>query len=158
MDAATLGGCIVDAYEESNPPCTTLSAIDLTQMGSANTGLVGALETFADRMLKFATQDDWSAVRTARDNSRNYAGAGYIDLGDFAARVAAANVSASIKSAANAILTALDSAVIQAFSGNDIGNGLSIYIPSWGISGDYDNTLDFVADTQWEDFLEELIS
>jgi len=154
MDAAALAGHVIDAYEQRYG-LYTLSAVDVSQAEP----LAAALDDFADLMLTSASASDWSAVQAARDASQGYAYDTFRDLDDFMGRVEIAAVDPAIAAAAGDTRAALATAVLDAYAGGMVGTGLSIYLPGVGdgLSSTYNDDLDFVADTQWENFLAELI-
>jgi ELWxxDGT repeat protein len=163
MDARALAGRMLDAYQaryDSSGDCT-LSAVDLTQLGEATSGLAGSLDAFAATMLSTATAADWTAVQIARDASQAWSYSTFRDLGDFVERVSAASVSASIAAAADDVIAALDAAVIRAYDGSSVySTGVAVYLPGVGesIVSLYNSAnLQFVADTRWEDFLAHML-
>jgi ELWxxDGT repeat protein len=163
LDARALAGRMLDAYQaryDSEGDCT-LAAVDLTQLGSATTGLAGALDDFAATMLGAATAADWTAVQEARNAAQAWSTTTFRDLGDFMQRVSTASVSSAIAAAAENVLGALDETVIRAYDGPSVAStGLSIYVPAVGgsIGSLYSATnLQFVADTRWDDFLGQML-
>ena len=137
MTAQTLGNNIVGAYAAFYGPAgtETLSSIDLAQLGSATTGLVGALERFSNWMLDFGSPIDWAALTAARDASQKFGVPGthpFRDLGDIMTRFQASfGVNPLIAHAAGQVLTALDAAVLRNYAGSGTtANGLSIYYPA----------------------------
>ena len=158
MDAATLGGHIVDAFEQryDYSEDSTLSAIDLTQLASSQSQFIAGINQFADWMLTSATAADWNAVNNASSSARRWDEPNYIDLGDFVSRVAQSAVSTPLAAAADNILDSLDNVVLHNYCGQYApSTGISVYLPrSYGyISPTYNDGLDFVADTQWDEFV-----
>jgi Ca2+-binding RTX toxin-like protein len=167
MDGETLAGHIIDAFAAHYGDDQTLSAVDLGQIGS-NADLAGKLDAFATLMLDSATSDDWKAVLAAHDDTRDFpdAGSSYqsYDLGQWMDKVLAdTTVSAPVASAAQAVKTALETAVLDRYPDSgamaDTAQGLSVYAPFAELNPKYDPSLpegaqlDFVADTRWEEFV-----
>lgn len=163
--ANQLGSQLVDAYQstyDSTNHGLTMSAIDLSQIGGAQGGLVGSLGNFAALMLTSANSDDWTAVLKAHDNLHELGSdqRSYYDIGAWMAAVAAdGSVSPGVASAADAVIAALQAAVIKSYSGTGVdAEGLAVYAPFAQLDSNYDpehlgNQLDFVADTRWEEFV-----
>ena len=164
MDAKTLAGHIVDAYQTRYGAASgeTLSAVDLSRIGSGSSGLAGALNGFATYMLDSATGDDWSAVRDAHDASQAFGQQWkddfhYYDVGDWMTRVAAASVTPAVAAAARDVNTALQQSVFKEYHGSGVtAYGLSIYAPFAKLHPNYTDDIAFVADTRWEEFVSAL--
>jgi len=189
IDGATLGRAIVDTYIQQDERilddnarmdmvgrrgasarqvvqklrgAATLSAVDL----AAFTDLMNALNDFA-YVLQGANQ---KAVAKARAYAQSYTSVfgrntrpSYIDLGNFVRLVQREVRDARVQEAGNAVLTALDQAVIAETHGpNKPGsNGISIYFPDSRLyfnrvagAASYVATADrFARNSLWDDFM-----
>ena len=169
MTSAALGKDIVSKYGTywGNEVSSTISAIDLTKVGGLPTQLVGAIDQFDTAMLISATSTDWNDVMTARSDAQVYDQSewpyrDFVDLGSFMNHVQSSGVNINIATAARAVQAALKSAVISDFASSDLQagtNGLTIYMPESLYYYDYfdpgyNSSLDFVADSNWMQFLD----
>lgn len=140
----------------------TLAAIDL----SALPDLMAALDNFAFAM----SGADQEAVAESRSYAQSYESVfgddvppSYIDLVNFAMLVREQTDDAEVTGAADALVEAVESAVIREKHGpNKPGsNGLSIYFPNSGLFARWDSGYDsysvtanrFVGESLWDDFL-----
>ena len=163
MDAEALAGHIIDAFQARYDYSgdSTLSSVDLTRIVNPSTGLVAYLNQFAAWMADSATAGDWDAVQAASGQARRWDQPACIDLGDFISRVSQASISTELSAITNSLLTSLDSVVLQNYCGTYASStGLSIYLPqlSGYISSVYNDSLDFLADTRWDDFVSMFMS
>ena len=159
LDAQQLGTAIVQSYGNFYQNRNTLSAINLapTAFGALRT----AINTFATATSS-ATSADWTAIINARNSSPVHDNSlrNDRDLGVFFTLVGRNASSQSIKTAATAVVTALQSTVISRTSTGSF-SGLGIYLPAPGTSipSSYSSTnLSFLADTEWDAFVARLAS
>lgn len=159
LDAQQLGTAIVQSYGNFYQNRNTLSAINLapTAFGALRT----AINTFATATSS-ATSADWTAIINARNSSPVHHNSlrNDRDLGVFFTLVRNNASSQSIKDAAAAVVTALQSTVISRTSTGSF-SGLGIYLPAPGTSipSSYSSTnLNFLADTEWDTFVGRLAS
>jgi len=135
-------------------PMHTLSVIDL----SAIPDLVSAVDTWAVAMI-VNMPDEWDTIGESRYEVESYPqrkGADFVDLYDLAWLVWYETTDASTESAAEAVMDALDAAVINSVNGSDhpYSNGLTIYFPEETIEEGYTD-VNFAAETDWDEFLQE---
>jgi hypothetical protein len=135
----------------------TMSAVDLSQYG-----LASVVSDFA-QALTAGVSTYHAEIESARDACQKFELDSYIDLYHFAYLIDQNIADATIQTAAQAVMAAVNNAVIAEAheSGGGIGlddaHGISIYFPaSEGDSG-YSNynssNLQFVADKGWDEFL-----
>ncbi|MBN2294566.1 MAG: pre-peptidase C-terminal domain-containing protein [Pirellulales bacterium] len=158
MSAEILAGHIIDAFGDRYDADgdSTLSAIDLARMVSVDSPFISGINQFSDWMTTSATTDDWDAVDNASDTAKRWSEPNYIDLGDFITRIGQSDISPELSAIVDQLLDALDSVVLENYGGISAPNtGLSIYLPQlFGyVSSGYNEDLDFVADTHWDDFI-----
>nr|CRH05347.1 protein of unknown function [Candidatus Magnetococcus massalia] len=154
MDAASLGGAIVDSYGAFYGD-QTLSAIDL----SGQDNLVSSINSFYSAVADNATNSDWQVMAQARDNATNYHYDAYRDLGGFMDGVAN-GTAGEISQTAQAVSSALSAMVIDQVDVSG-ASGLSIYLPDpdESVRDDYrDENFQFVADSNWDDFLQLFVT
>ncbi len=135
-------------------PMHTLSVIDL----SAIPDLVSAVDAWAGAMIA-NMPDEWDAIGESRYEVESYPqgeGADFVDLYDLAWLVWYETTDASTESTADAVMDALDAAVIYSVngSGHPYSNGLTIYFPEEVIEDRYTD-VNFAAETNWDEFLQE---
>ncbi len=141
---------------------STLSAIDLSKVSALNASL---------NHLSFLFQQAKSqALASARTYSQSYTNifgsdvpASYIDLGNFLQLVKQKSGNATINQAADAVMAAIDTAVIAEKHGAKLpgSTGIAIYFPNselygYSIGGarSYTGTANrFAAESLWDDFL-----
>jgi hypothetical protein len=162
MSAVDLGRTIVSKFGAANGAGsdTTISSILTSQLSP----LATAIDTFANTSLSTATASDWTALRSARNAAQAYDppswGEHFRDLAEFMFSVWTGSANATIRAAAENVLTALGAAVDANYHGSAVrGNGLSIELPALGaeIHPDYNAAnVSFVAETHWKDFLVRL--
>jgi hypothetical protein len=184
IDGKGLAQVLVGSYKttyDRMDPSTTLSAIDLSQMGSIATTVDAFARVLSTNMDRFKAE-----IAAARADVRNYApsytSGGYpmfqhVDLAYFAERVEARIADPAIRSAAAAVRSAIrnTSVVISAYAGTQrrtpttsFGSfGMAIYFPASRASyladpygGGYLQTntfyaVAFVKDHLWDEFLHE---
>lgn len=164
MNAIDLGTAIVNRYGQhyssvNNTIQETLSAINLTSLRSSNpNNLSTAISQFATTIMNSATSNDLSQLSTHRTNATSFdQNPNYRDLGNLLSNVISdTSITESIRTAAQTTLNAYRSMIIQNYSVNQRGTGLSIYFSASGYnpSSSYTSSnLAFAADTQWDDFL-----
>jgi hypothetical protein len=129
----------------------TLSVIDL----SAIPDLVSAVDDWAVAMIA-NMPDEWDVIGKSRRKVESYPqGDGYfVDLHDLAWLVGNETGNASTESAAEAVMDALDAAVIYSVNGpgHPYSNGLTIYFPEKTIEDGYTD-VSFTSATNWDEFL-----
>jgi hypothetical protein len=158
--AAQLATDVVDQFRICYGGAETLSAIDLSVVGAdCPSGLAAAVSNLASAIMSDATTDDYRALATHRDAAPYYADHDFRDLGTFLTSVANdADLTRSIRDAADTASSAYKSAILQNHSGaSDGATGLSIYFPAAACSPDpeYASTvIAFANDTRWDEFLE----
>ncbi|KKL79084.1 hypothetical protein LCGC14_2018380, partial [marine sediment metagenome] len=141
---------------ETNSSLVTMSASDT----SSSAGLISSIKTFVDAVLANATQSEWDAIFEARDAAPAFAYPELRDLGGFMTAVAQYVSQADISAAATAVLTALDTTVVQNYSSFHAGGtGLSVYLPDVGdtVFNRYER-LGFAEDTGWDNFVTTLVA
>ena len=167
-----LAGTIVTEYVDSYPPPydkgITQSAVDISKL----INLVDKINTFTSK----ATAE-WSVLKTARLNSRQYHPPGYpvfwgVDLGDFADKVYNTVTTADIKAAALDLNNAINDFVIKERHSSDMTgtHGIAIYFPPDKDTFNNDpqhtgyeesNTympVDFVLFETWDNWLKDFYS
>ncbi len=159
MTPAQLGTQIVNDYISSYSPTwgITQSAVTLDLVDE----LVTAIDSFAQAMT--GATDDWGAIGTARSQAQEYYYDYYIDLCHFAHLVYQdASISQAVRDAASVVMIAVDNAVIAEGHTASLANshGLSIYYPETATDyfSDYETSVLFTTDTQWDDFLSAILS
>lgn len=160
MDAQQLGACIVNTYGAFYHGSQTMAATRTDAYG----GLADSLTNFADAVIANAQPSDWSAIDSARDAAAFFSTGSSRDLRTFMAGVAQTGVSAPIHESAQAVMSAIDAAVIANASGVDDGaTGFSIFLPRLGsgareMEGYTSEAYSLLADTQWREFLDAFVS
>jgi len=159
MTPSALATQIVNDYISSYS-----TSLGITQ-SAANLGLVDELATavnsFAQAMIN--ASGDWSKIQTARGQAREYYYVYYIDLYHFA-QLVNQNVSISqpVRDAASSVMTVVNNAIIAEGHTASLANshGLSIYYPETvgDYFSDYETSVLFTTDTQWDEFLEAIFS
>lgn len=147
-------------YYSGTGDSTTYSALALSSVPSFNR-LMGAFTTFAAALNR--TSDLAGAVQ-AWLNTTYFGYAENRDLYDFAAKVMIYGNDASVKDAAAALRTALESAVVtHRETGAHVGKayGVAILIPNGATWADYSAAnqypmLELASATQWDEFLDKL--
>ncbi len=161
MDAASLGALIADRYYQSygTGQWVTQSATDLSALVAPG-GLADSVSDLAATIMSTANASDYTALQGHRYDSAWYLDGWdpyFIDLGDFLTGLAGdATITSTIRSAAATALTAYNSTIITSYADPGWGTGLSIYFQDPGVSPDWaynGSTIDFPADTQWDEFL-----
>ncbi|MEW6606448.1 MAG: clostripain-related cysteine peptidase [bacterium] len=150
MDAAMLGSITVREYINSYPadPYVTLSAVNTT---AALDNLATAVSNLADAMVACG---EWTNIKAARSAAEDF-GTG-VDLYDFAEEIYYQVTDPTVQSAAIAVGSAINNAVIAEahHSGHPGAHGLVIYFPTSGPSASYLST-NFANNTTWDEFLAE---
>lgn len=129
------------------------AVIDTSQLA----GLTTAIDGFARALIATAGTAP-AALATARDGAEHYAYTDYKDLRSFATRVQTAVPTGAMKTAVNAVTTALAKAVIAEYHSADHpgASGLSIYLPYQPVflrNQTAYRALAFPQQTQWPDWL-----
>jgi hypothetical protein len=158
VNAEELGAQIVDAYGEAYNNRQTLSAIRTGEGGALLDALKEAINGLTSALLADPSAENLDAITKARYASKAFYNGYNLDLGQFMDNIANSAASDAIKTAAAAVRTALDAVVIDRV--DSLGaNGLSIYVPQAN-SNQFDyyvaNNFKFVADSQWNGFIEGL--
>ena len=152
MTAATLGTKIAQAFVAI--PDSTLSALDLSKISN----LATKVDALAINLISAGGTSN-SKIYNAFYDTLYFYDYDYVDLYDFANNLIAQNVNTNINSAAAALKTAQDAAVIyhgHGFPQYAAEHGISIYFPDPNYSS-YDSAygdLDFAIDTHWDEFIE----
>ena len=159
QSATALASTMVDLYGTYYAgQDVTLSAVNLANVATPNTGVEAAVSNFASAVLANANGLDYTRLQVPYNNTMYY---GFLpefrDLGTFLGGVAGDNsITAAIRNAAQTALTAYNGSIIRNYSSAyEAGTGMSIYFQEAQTPpGDYPNSgLAFVADTQWDEFL-----
>ena len=133
------------------------SAVDLRV---PYTTLNTAVNDFADLLIQEAGVY-LTEIESARSNTQEFSNPNYIDLYDFAYQVEQTVANTAIDAAANAVMTAVNNAVIQEQHGASWtdANGISIYFPE--LEENYDESyagseglLHFTANNHWDEWIE----
>ncbi len=158
MTASQLATRIVNDYISSYSP-----TLGITQ-SAANLGLVDELATAINSFAQAMTgaTGDWNAIKTARGLAQEYYYSYYIDLYHFAQLVNQnTSISQAVRNAASSVMTAVNNAVIAEGHTSSVANshGLSIYYPETvsDYFSDYETSLLFTTDTQWDEFLNAIL-
>lgn len=168
MTAAQLGSSIVTRYGQAYPAGNeTFSAINLLALRSSNaSSLTNALNTFASTALTSATISDLTVLDSLRDYFANDFGdatyRGSEDLCDvgnlFSNLVNRLDISAAVRTAAQSVLTAYSSTILQNYSATPgRSTGLSLYFSDRSATPKLNYTsrlYGFLASTQWDEFLQ----
>ena len=136
-------------------PIHTLSVIDL----SAIPDLVSVVDAWAGAMIA-DMPDEWGVIGASRYYVESYSqwdDANFVDLYDLAYLVWHETTNPSTESAAEAVMDALDVAVICSVNGTSrpYSNGLTIYFPEDGADEEPYPYADvnFASETDWDEFL-----
>ncbi|HEY9641376.1 MAG TPA: clostripain-related cysteine peptidase, partial [Coleofasciculaceae cyanobacterium] len=171
MNAVQLGNSIVGRYAQTYPTGNeTLSATNLLALRSSNAGsLTNAISNFATTLMSgVATSQDLNQLDAWRDRYANDFGAedgvdatNFCDVGKlFTGFASSLGVSTVLRTAAQAVLDAYSSAILQNYSAAPgRSTGLSLYFSDRGMAPDFSynsSTSSFVSNTQWGQFLNEL--
>ncbi len=165
-----LAGTIVTEYINSYSPNAgvTQSAVEISELAN----LVDKINTFTAK-----ATTEWSVLKTARLNSRQYHPPGYavfwgVDLGDFADKVYNTVTTADIKAAALDLKNAVNDFVVKEGHGTNMAgsNGIAIYFPpdKNAFNNDPQHTgyeqsntfmpVDFVLSEKWDEWLKDFYS
>jgi hypothetical protein len=157
MTTTQLGSAMVNSYQAyyGTTPTTTLSAINLREMGN----LTQTLNQFAQTFMATSTMSDRRALeshRLAATSFENY-DADDRDLGRLMQGILGdLTLSAAIRTAAQAVLTAYNTVVVQNYSQiAGYGTGLAIDLQARGTasSSNYGTwSSAFAANTSWDEF------
>ena len=171
--AAQFGSTIATSYQQTYPTGdVTFSTVNLAALRSSNpTSLTNALNTFASTARNASSRDlnvldqtrDSIAGDFGKDDQSSVADpsvADFCDVGKlFSSLVSRSDVSSALQTAAQAVLTAYSSTILQNFSAvPSRSTGLSIYFSDRGTapSPDYTSVSDsFLVNTQWDEFLND---
>ncbi len=162
MSAQTLGQIMTDEYVSSYAGwysgAITMSAVNLHSVDQLTT----AADQFSDAVLanmsevKAAVRNALAATQSFDKASAQYTD--YRDLYDFARLVNANVTNTSVKSAAQNVMSAVNSLVIrEGHSGLDVPNavGISIYLPNPGDMIPSYSNMSFSQATSWDDMLSQ---
>ena len=164
ISGAVLGQTIADSYKShaqtespSSAPEITLSVIDLSKVSNVINRLE-SLATAAGTNIQNSGQTAWSTIADGRSKAEDYGGE--TDMADL--KHIAQNITPAYPTEANALIAAIDQAVLYKIKGaaRPNSNGLSIFLPNKNINNPgladmitaYDN-LDFSQ--TYEDFVSE---
>ncbi len=133
----------------------TLSVLDT----AGNNAVLASVNSFATE-LQAALGLELATIAAARGTSTEYGRsnpsepANYIEMRQFAAAMAANSSVASLRTAANAVVTAIDGSVLYRVQGALKPNhrGASIYFPKSAPDASY-ASVDVAIETQWDEFL-----
>jgi len=139
--------------EIEEDPIHTLSVIDLSEIPD----LVSAVDTWAVAMIA-NMPDEWDVIGESRYEVESYPqgkGDYFVDLYDLSWLVWYETTDSPTESAAEAVMDALDAAVIYSVngSGHPYSNGLTIYFPEEVIEDGYAD-VNFASATNWDEFLQ----
>jgi hypothetical protein len=147
----TLARQAVEAYGQTYPNHDeTLAAIRADSLAP----VIAALDAFADAVIATATDTDWLILQNAKSTAQSFGS--YRDIGRFMdLLVNTPALPSSILGAASTVLYVLPIAIEANFHGQGCHTtGLTVYMPAGvSLSGSFDDELDFVGDTDWEDLL-----
>ena len=123
---------------------------------TAYNSFAAALKAFTDATAT-ASSTTRGYLRTARNAATTYDGDAYKDfrdLGSFMAKVAAdARIPAGIRTAANGVLTSLNSLVVSKTADRRNSSGVAIYLPGNAYDSTYTSSFSaFTAATGWDKF------
>ncbi len=167
MPASNLAKIIVQKYGDSYSYGVTQAAYDMSKINDLTLKL--------DLFSAVATSE-WPALKTARDNTKDFHSCSYscwgTDLWDFADQVYTNVTATNIKNAADAIKTSIDNFVIAEFHNTDMAgsHGVAVYFPPDKSSYTNDpqhtgyeetNTfmpVDFVNQHQYDNWLQKYLS
>ncbi|MCG2825047.1 MAG: clostripain-related cysteine peptidase, partial [Thermoplasmatales archaeon] len=165
MSAEQFASIIVDCYYNYYTTVVidtwaTLSAVNLTKQ----TNLSNAINSFAQQLITNAYTYH-TQITAARTASQTYATGydnpyeDYTDLYDFAYEIKSRISVASVQTAAQSLMNAINDTVINEKHGTarPDSHGISVYHPEkyleYYIS--YDSLVEFVPDNKWDEFLKE---
>ena len=158
MTAPQLATQIVNNYISSYPSTSSITQSAARQ--ELIDELATAVNSFAQAMT--SATGDWDKIRTARSQAQEYYYIYYIDLYHFAQLVNQnANISQGVRDAASSVMTAVTNAIIAEGHTSSLANshGLSIYYPETTADyfSDYETSVVFSTDNQWDDFLKAIL-
>jgi hypothetical protein len=164
MTAAQLGSSVVTRYGQTySRGNETLSAIDLTALRNSNSSsFTHAIGSFATALTTSATRSDLDTLDFWRDSLANvfdtdHDSNNFCDVGRlFSGFVSSPGVSAALQSAAQVVLNAHSSTVIQNYTAiANRSTGLSLYLPDRGASQKANYTINYSAaiNTLWGEFV-----
>jgi hypothetical protein len=159
MTASGLATRIVNDYMNFYGTTTSVT------QSAANLGLVDELATAISSFAQAMTSatGDWDKIRTARGQAQEYYYVYYIDLYHFAQLVNQnTSISQTVRNAASSVMTAVNNAIIAEGHSTSLAgsHGLSIYYPETlaYYFSDYETSVLFTTDTQWDEFLNAILS
>lgn len=163
MAGDELGKVIVDRYIASYVGATgvgdvTQSALDLSALGDLTSALKGLAHALLERSGDQQTQD---AVQLARLRATDFYDGLYVDIHDFAGKLAARAGESDVGTACKGVVRAIEGDGVQTpilaerHAGPHMNTvkGLSIYWPLRKMPSSYYGELDFAKDTRWGDVL-----
>lgn len=150
MSAEEFALVMVEKYgqEYSLSRSATLSAVRLPYIFDLRT----ALDNLVANLL--GKNQDWLAVHIALQTTRRFDDIDYKDLKGFLEGFVSGTSNEELKHLAEAVITEFDKFLI-ASSGPSGANGLSIYLPGYGvsISSQYNTAVVLFAESEWDEFL-----
>jgi hypothetical protein len=166
LSATDLGNSVLNHYGQYyqsvgfNGLDETLSMVNLASLRREQPGnLVSAINTFASTVMGTASRRDLQFLDGHRDRHVSF-GNGYYDYGDigniFGGVANDWRVSSGIRTAAQAVVDALTTAIVNNYSAMPKAKGLSLYFSNKGLNPapTYNSgNLNFAADTLWDEFL-----
>ena len=135
---------------------STISAIDLSKIPT----LTRNIDAFAEALINARPRYS-SAIDNARRNTISFEISDHVDIYDFAYNIYNSSVPSDLKSKAQAVMNAVNDAVInnKTASGYGDAHGIAIYYPSdpsnynhTDFGGDYNN-LPVARNTHWDEFI-----
>lgn len=164
MTTAQLGSSMVTRYGQTySRGNETLSAVDLTALRSSNpNSFTQAIGSFATALTTSATSSDLNTLDFWRDSLANVFDTSqepdnFCDVGRlFGGFASSSGVSAALQSAAQVVLNAYSSTVIQNYTAiANRSTGLSLYFPDRGASQKANYTVNYSAaiNTLWGEFV-----
>lgn len=162
VDGQTLAAGLVRSYQQEyqgDPGgADTESAVAAANVNA----LMAALQGFTTAMAGGSPQD-WNLVRAARDAATSFHGSpDYRDLGQFMSAIADNSlVSATVRNAAQNVVTTLRNAITAKTSDARQTSGLAVYLPAPGAQLDADYVSQFssfFAASGWSNFLSKFVS
>ena len=148
--AVQLGSAIVDRYYQSYYGREVQSA---TNLGAPYDALNGAVDLFAQALIDYmgTYRPQYTQAFQA---SQRFDEPLYVDLYDFASQINSRISEPEINDAANAVMIAVEAAVINEKHGTHWpgAHGVSIYYPWRDLDSDYSD-LQFTQLTQWDEYL-----
>nr|HPM75736.1 clostripain-related cysteine peptidase [bacterium] len=152
MTTIAFGTKIVDSYLAS--PDATLSVLKMDQLSN----LATKVDALADLLNNVGGASNSDVLNALRD-TLYFSDYDYIDLYHFASNIKSKNISTAINTAADNLMSAVNSAVAYADYGQwgyGDAHGVSIYFPDpyWSSYDSAYGNLSFAQDTNWDDVID----